>query len=178
MAFIYLIICILFVEKFSSSKFFDAELSVNNYAARFHQLSMMERITRQLELEMYDWNQVQVCLMGDDFLYKHCAYVPMQNVKEIVSQVTTYNKFEFTHTETKTKVVVGDIVELLDHAIVVRLQPEDASRFDTNRYYNVKFLVNVYSFNVECDALRFVCAEGVVRRLFPSTVKTRPCADR
>lgn len=147
-----------------TTKAYANKVDTITYQPTFLELSMVERIANQLELNRYCQPNVTL-IPKSNKLYE----VAIKNVKDTMNRLSTFDTVEFTNELDPTLSIVGNIYELLENKIVVQLLSEN---INTTLVYNMEFHLNGYTYDMESTALQLVHQEGILHKLFPSEVNS------
>lgn len=163
--------------RFRSERSFAQKLDYTSYTDRFSELSMLERIENQYELDKY--KQEDVLIFSVDNYKRFRVYV--KNVKDKMSQLTKYDSASFTQMGNTTPLVIYAKIEqiLKDEIVFERCEDVQSRKLNYELIYQMTFHTNGYTYDMEMAALKFVFEKGIVKHLFPDTVNsTLPAIER
>lgn len=163
---------------YRSLQIFAGKLDPSNYMLKFSNLSMIERITKQLELNKYRRDKVAVKPSSFQQTDKDLYEVNVKNVKDEMGQLSEFDLVEFSHPENPELIIKGSIHLLQKDKIIFekklsKSKNKNPEQFDNKLEYNMTFHVNGYTFDMETAALQFVCKNGIEKHLFPITANNR-----
>lgn len=150
---------------FVNRKLQDERLTSTNYSKVFLNLSMVERIANQFELDGYRQTDIYVQKRGAE----HCV-VLFRNVQDRMGRLTTFDSVEFKHKN--DSVITGNIDELLEHQIRIKLHPSK-HKIDNKLVYDMTFHLGSYTYDVEARALEQLNSHNVVKYLFPTAASSK-----
>lgn len=159
------------------------KLDYTNYATILSKLSMIERATNQCELDHYDLINVKIKMFSDNDTDNdndtdtNLFEVFVENVKDKMNQLTTFDLVEITSPNSKNWLIRGSIYKLLKHHIVFEPNEKNTEpiEFDKNRLYNMTFHLPYHTYirltyDMEDAALHYAYDNGIVKHLFPTSV--------
>lgn len=150
---------------------YRTKLDATKYKSVFTELSMIERISNQMVLDTYRSENIAVKRSHCKGSKKDLFEVVVYNVKDKMSQLSTFDIVKFRHPNYPKLLIVGSIFELLKDRIVFEKNVKSKC-FDPKLVYNMTFHLNGYTYDMETSALELVETIGIVKHLFPTDVNT------
>lgn len=156
------------------SKGYPRKVECTSYKSVFSELSMIERVSNQLELDKYSQERVLATKTSRN---PECSeiFVKVKNAKDKFHRLSTHDMATLTpHIPAAT--VKGKITRILQDTIVIELEREKNNELpsvDTKMAYKLTFQLNTYTYDMESEALTLVCDVGKHTHLFPTIQQTQ-----
>lgn len=147
------------------------------YKSIFFQLSMIERASNQTELDKYELLNIDVKTVSDNHIMDendkdtNLYEVYVENVKDKFNQLTNFDLIKLTNRAYPLDFTANIYKLFKNHIVFETMEPKNGElKFDPKLRYDMTFHISSYSYDMELAALDFVNDEGLVSRLFPTSI--------